>query len=77
MPLPDAVAARRIHHQWSPDEVVAERGFPDDKVRALEGMGHKVVVRPPATSANSILVTRGGFIGAADPRTRGALAAGY
>jgi len=29
------------------------------------------------TSANSILVTPEGFAGAADPRTRGALAAGY
>ncbi len=24
----EAVAAPRIHHQWSPDEVVVERGFP-------------------------------------------------
>ena len=31
----------------------------------------------PRTSANSILVTPQGFVGAADPRTRGALAAGY
>jgi gamma-glutamyltranspeptidase len=29
------------------------------------------------SSANSILVTPAGFVGAADPRTRGALAAGY
>jgi gamma-glutamyltranspeptidase/glutathione hydrolase len=29
------------------------------------------------TSANSILVTGDGFAGAADPRTRGALAAGF
>jgi gamma-glutamyltranspeptidase / glutathione hydrolase len=31
----------------------------------------------PRTSANSILVTPTGFVGAADNRTRGALAAGY
>jgi hypothetical protein len=34
-------------------------------------------VRPLTTSANSILVTPGGLTGAGDPRTRGALAAGY
>jgi len=31
----------------------------------------------PHTSANSILVTPNGYVGAADTRTRGALAAGY
>jgi len=34
-------------------------------------------VRRLPTSANSIMVTPKGFVGAADPRTRGALAAGY
>jgi len=29
------------------------------------------------TSANSIMVTSDGFAGAADPRTRGALAVGF
>jgi gamma-glutamyltranspeptidase/glutathione hydrolase len=39
--------------------------------------GHKVTQGSPRTSANSIMVTPQGFVGAADPRTRGALAAGY
>jgi hypothetical protein len=34
-------------------------------------------VRPPISSANSIMATPGGLVGAADTRTRGALAAGY
>jgi gamma-glutamyltranspeptidase / glutathione hydrolase len=36
-----------------------------------------VVQGSPPTSANSILVTPTGLLGAADNRTRGALAAGY
>ena len=28
MPIADAVAAPRVHHQWLPDEVVVERGVP-------------------------------------------------
>jgi hypothetical protein len=36
-----------------------------------------VAERLPPTSANSILVTTGGLVGASDNRTRGALAAGY
>jgi gamma-glutamyltranspeptidase/glutathione hydrolase len=73
----DAVAAPRIHHQWSPDRVLAEPGLPNEVVTALEGRGHKIERRPPGTSANTILVTPDGFVGAADPRTRGSLAAGY
>ena len=68
----EAVAAPRIHHQWSPDEVSAERGLPADVIRALEARGHKVRQIMPGTSANSILVTPQGFVGAADRRTRGA-----
>src|SRR6266852_2779211 len=75
--IADAVAAPRAHHQWLPDEVVVEHGFSRDLMRALQGRGHKVMEGLPRTSANSILVTPGGLIGAADNRTRGALAAGY
>jgi gamma-glutamyltranspeptidase/glutathione hydrolase len=77
MPIAAAVSAPRLHHQWQPDEVVAEPGFAPELLQALEARGHKVVVRPPGTSANSIAVTADGYIGAADTRTRGALAAGY
>jgi gamma-glutamyltranspeptidase/glutathione hydrolase len=72
-----AVAAARIHHQWLPDEVVAEQGVAPELVSGLQQFGHTVVVRPTWGSANSILTTPGGLAGAADPRTRGALAAGY
>ena len=75
--IADAVADPRVHHQWLPDELMVERGFPAALVRALQDRGHKVVERLPPTSANSILVTKAGFVGAADNRTRGALAAGY
>ncbi|HEY6257235.1 MAG TPA: gamma-glutamyltransferase [Xanthobacteraceae bacterium] len=73
----EAVAAPRIHDQWSPDEVVVERGLAGDLIRGLEAMGHTVREDLPRTSANSILVTPQGLMGAADPRTRGAHAAGY
>jgi len=39
--------------------------------------GHKIATRVPNTSANSILITKDGFAGAADTRTRGAVAVGY
>jgi gamma-glutamyltranspeptidase/glutathione hydrolase len=77
MGIADAVAAPRLHHQWLPDQVSAERGYPEATLQALQTRGHEVMVREPGTSANSILVTPDGLTGAADSRSRGALAAGY
>jgi gamma-glutamyltranspeptidase/glutathione hydrolase len=77
MSIGEAVAAPRIHHQWMPDEVIVEPGVPDATLDALRALGHTITPRQPITSANSIAVTPDGLVGAADPRTRGALATGY
>ncbi|CCE09075.1 Gamma-glutamyltranspeptidase precursor (Contains: Gamma-glutamyltransferase large chain; Gamma-glutamyltransferase small chain) [Bradyrhizobium sp. STM 3843] len=76
MDVAAAVAAPRLHHQWMPDEVRMEYGFPADVVSELKAKGHRVVEGLGYTSANSILVTADGLIGAPDPRSRGATAAG-
>jgi gamma-glutamyltranspeptidase / glutathione hydrolase len=76
MGIAAAVAAPRLHHQWMPDEVRIEHGFPDDVLAELRAKGHKVLEPMGQTSANSILVSANGLIGAPDPRTRGAEAAG-
>jgi gamma-glutamyltranspeptidase/glutathione hydrolase len=76
MDVAAAVAAPRIHHQWMPDVVRAEHGFPDEVLAELRAKGHEVVVPLGQTSANSIAVTPTGLLGAPDPRTRGAAAAG-
>jgi gamma-glutamyltranspeptidase/glutathione hydrolase len=71
-----AVAAPRVHHQWMPDVVRVERGFPPETLDALRQMGHEVIEPLGQTSANAIAVTPNGLLGAPDPRTRGATAAG-
>jgi gamma-glutamyltranspeptidase/glutathione hydrolase len=76
MDVAAAVAAPRIHHQWMPDEVRAERGFPAEVLDELRAKGHQVIEPLGQTSANSIAVTPNGLLGAPDPRTRGAEAAG-
>jgi gamma-glutamyltranspeptidase/glutathione hydrolase len=76
MDVEDAVATPRLHHQWLPDEVRIEHGFPDDVIAALRAKGHTVVEPMGQTSANSIAVTANGLLGAPDPRSRGAEAAG-
>jgi gamma-glutamyltranspeptidase/glutathione hydrolase len=77
MNLADAIAAPRIHHQWLPDEVRVEAGVRADIVSVLQSRGNRVARGEPWGSANSIMVTKDGFLGAADPRSRGALAAGF
>jgi gamma-glutamyltranspeptidase/glutathione hydrolase len=72
-----AVAAPRLHHQWLPDEVRVENGFPAEALDSLRARGHAVAMPLPQTSANSIAITPEGLAGAPDPRTRGAFAAGY
>lgn len=83
MPIAEAVTAPRLHHQWMPDTVYVESGFPQAVLDGLVARGHKLEPTRPATSVNSIEVLPKTefqpqrYVGAADPRTRGSLAAGY
>src|SRR4051812_14823281 len=77
MNIAEAVAAPRLHHQWLPDRVFAEKGISPDTLRILEARGHKIAVGRTFGSANAIVVTPEGFFGASDPRQRGTLAEGF
>jgi gamma-glutamyltranspeptidase/glutathione hydrolase len=77
MNIAQAVSLPRLHHQWMPDQVRIEHGFPQATRDALRAMGHTLVTPMGQTSANSIAAAKNGWLGAADPRTRGAEAAGY
>jgi gamma-glutamyltranspeptidase / glutathione hydrolase len=77
MPINAAVQAPRIHHQWLPDEAMVEAGYPEALAQALAARGHTVQIWPPFTSVPSIMVTPKGLVGAADTRTKGALAIGH
>lgn len=77
MPLADAIAAPRLHHQAQPDIVYVERsGFVQPSLDSLEAMGHKVSVWGYKTDVNALARTAAGWLGVADPR-RGGGAAGY
>jgi len=45
MSTEDAVWKPKFHHQWLPDKVDLEKGFPDNTRKALEEMGYKIVER--------------------------------
>ncbi|MGD8862354.1 MAG: gamma-glutamyltransferase [Myxococcales bacterium] len=64
VPLPEAVAAPRIHHQWKPDRVIVEPDIEPELEAGLKAIGHEVIH------------SRWGRIGHAncvevDPQTRG------
>ena len=71
-----AVAAPRIHQQWSPDELMFEKTLPQGVQSALAARGHRLKEMP--VGSNSQIVARGadgrGFVGAADPRGGGSAA---
>jgi gamma-glutamyltranspeptidase / glutathione hydrolase len=83
MPVDKAVGAPRLHNQWQPDQTYVEPGFAPAVLDALKARGHTLVPTEPYSSANSIQVipktefTAQGYLGSADRRTRGSLAAGY
>src|SRR5579872_248638 len=83
MPLEQAVAAPRLHHQWMPDEIRAERFSLTGEQRArLEKMGHRFAAaagREVWGDAESIAVDpkTGIRTGVTDPRSPDAGASGY
>ena len=71
-----AVELPRVHHQWSPDELVVEAEVAPEVRAALAARGHKVVVSEAPTAVQMIRVRPDGKLEAAsDPRKNGAPAA--
>jgi gamma-glutamyltranspeptidase/glutathione hydrolase len=66
--MQEAVAAKRFHHQWLPDNVEAERGaFSAETQHNLENKGYKFI-NSTIGRVDAILVTPTGYEGGADPR---------
>ena len=71
-----AVEAPRVHHQWSPDQLVAEPEVAPDVRAGLTARGHHVIVSGSPTGVQLIRVRPDGVREAAsDPRKNGAPAA--
>ncbi len=79
MDVADAVASPRFHHQWQPTRILLEnRGLSPDTLQLLRAMGHTELVPVPdflgrgIGDANSVMRTKQGIVGTADPRNAGA-----
>ncbi|MEO1497155.1 MAG: gamma-glutamyltransferase [Planctomycetota bacterium] len=76
MPLADAVAAPRLHHQWRPDRLSVERRFDPGLAFGLAKRGHLLHVLSSAGVTQAISVGPDGVITAvSDPRVPGKSAA--
>ncbi len=56
MTLPDAVRAKRFHHQWLPDKIFIEaEGLPETVISELEAMRHTIEPRGPIGRVEAII----------------------
>lgn len=78
MPLAEAVAYPRIHHQINPDEVDVEVEFPEEFLDTLRDKGHKVKVKKEESNdfglsvIQAIEVVEGKIYAISDSRKGGA-----
>ncbi len=74
----EALAAPRIHHQWSPDELCVEPSLDPAAIKSLKARGQKVVEVKLGAVSHVVARDKDGksFVGAADPRA-GGTAAGW
>ena len=76
----DAVASKRLHHQWLPNVARLEEGYmSDEDAAALAAMGHEITWSGRQGIAHCIFVDgdTGALVGAPDPRDSDGTAAGY
>jgi gamma-glutamyltranspeptidase/glutathione hydrolase len=68
--MQQAVASKRFHSQWLPDEVAIEKGSVDSvTINKLQSKGYKIVARQSIGRVDAILKTQWGYYeGGADPR---------
>lgn len=68
--LPEAVAAKRFHHQWKPNYISIEEGCLSEEVEAeLTKMGHEIQARGPIGRVEAIIrLPNGKWQGVADGR---------
>ncbi len=68
LPVEKAVAAPRIHHQWTPDSLNVEAEIPSETKRSLERRKHAIRERGELGRVQAIVVKGSEVTGAADPR---------
>ncbi len=70
--IDEAVAAARVHHQWSPDQAICEQAIDASIIEKLRGLGHDVRTIPASATAQGLGLAALGLehalVAASDPR---------
>ncbi len=76
MNIASATLTPRFHHQWYPETLMLEKGFPIDSANILKAKGHNIKFYNPWGSLQTVEYHNGLFYGFSDSRRPGALAKG-
>jgi gamma-glutamyltranspeptidase/glutathione hydrolase len=73
MPIEEAVAASRVHHQWLPDRLMVEKSLPAELIETLRQRGHAIEILDRSGVTQAIARSPDGkqLIGVHDPRVPG------
>ena len=71
MNLAEAIAAPRIHHQWTPDTLFIEPGVSDDTQTLLRAKGHNIETLDWFARVQGAMIDDGWIFGANDTRMPG------
>lgn len=73
LPLYEAVAATRIHHQWYPENIrIGEPGLDEVTLHALKSKGHDFLFKNQGCKVQAVQQTKKGeWLGVSDPRGEG------
>ncbi len=73
LPIDDALAQARFHHQWVPDELLVEEKMPMETVERLKALGHRVKTIPAIAAAQMASANADGTLlsAASEPRVPG------
>jgi gamma-glutamyltranspeptidase/glutathione hydrolase len=71
LPLYDSVMALRYHHQWHPDKIWIEEGFPENTLANLKARGHQFKEGGIWCKVQAIARENSKLIGVSDARGRG------
>ncbi len=79
LPLEEAIASPRVHHQWKPDQIWTEERIAPEVEQGLAGKGHELRKRSGMGHANCIEVdpSTQGFIAVADVSRDGGAAVAF
>ena len=73
--VPESIAQPRLHHQWSPDYIMAEKTVSETTRNKLKALGHKIKIiksnKAGVSQAIGFDAARKTYTGAYDPRIPG------